>query len=126
MIILGIQGYSVNLKTNCQLLKVVLEYLVCKMEYTTFKHTNGNLPGIVRKTKGGYSRPIVSKKFVGKQRSNFSAEITNILKAWLFENVDYPYPSNNIKSELCETTGIGMGSINNWFTNARRRYLQKE
>jgi homeobox protein TGIF1 len=61
-----------------------------------------------------------------KQRSkrcNYPQKISKILKNWLKENVNHPYPSEAEKAHFCEKTGLDVAQINNWFINARRRIL---
>ncbi|KAJ3200424.1 hypothetical protein HK099_002688, partial [Clydaea vesicula] len=59
-----------------------------------------------------------------KNRPNFSEETVGILLEWLFEHKENPYPDLAQKQHLCEKAGIAMVSLNNWFVNARRRYIQ--
>jgi hypothetical protein len=58
-----------------------------------------------------------------KNRINFSKDITNILKDWLFANIDHPYPNNTDKINLSMATGLNVEQISNWFINGRRRLL---
>jgi hypothetical protein len=53
------------------------------------------------------------------------ASATAILRKWLEQHVDRPYPSEEEKQELVQRTGLDPKQVNNWFINARRRYLQK-
>jgi Homeobox KN domain len=36
---------------------------------------------------------------------------------------DYPYPTEEMKFEMSEHTGLKLVQINNWLINARRRYI---
>lgn len=76
-----------------------------------------------------YSPPVVvysneynhhGKKY---KRSNFPKHISRILKDWLIENADSPYPTESEKQTLSDATGLDHTQINNWFINARRRIL---
>lgn len=58
-----------------------------------------------RKTKGD------SKK----KRPNYSGQITEILKEWLFQNTQDPYPSESEKQMLSELTSLSITQINNWY-----------
>ncbi|KAJ5901537.1 hypothetical protein N7495_002065 [Penicillium taxi] len=51
----------------------------------------------------------------------FSRAAANILKAWLREHNDNPYPTESEKYELQNTTGLSKIQISNWLANARRR-----
>jgi len=57
------------------------------------------------------------------KRSNYSKKVITILKGWLMENLNDPYPSESEKNMLMEYTGLNTIQINNWFINARRRIL---
>ncbi|WEL39721.1 homeodomain-containing protein [Encephalitozoon hellem] len=58
-----------------------------------------------------------------KTRANFPMDTSQLLRSWLKENMDNPYPSDAEKAYLCQKTGLGPAQINNWFINARRRIL---
>eukprot|EP00038_Savillea_parva_P010904 m.193670 g.193670 ORF g.193670 m.193670 type:complete len:364 (+) comp18983_c0_seq1:373-1464(+) len=50
---------------------------------------------------------------------------TTILKQWVMEHHDHPYPDEDEKDDLALRTGLRISQINNWFINARRRFLKK-
>lgn len=58
-------------------------------------------------------------------RPNFSTNVQSNLKKWLFENLAHAYPSDAIKTQLAIENDMTVVQINNWFVNARRRYLPK-
>jgi len=53
-------------------------------------------------------------------------EAINVLKEWLYSHAKYPYPSQADKEAMAEDTKLSIKQINNWFINARRRYLTNE
>lgn len=59
-----------------------------------------------------------------KKRGIFSKTATNILRAWLFQHLQHPYPSEEQKKQLGAETGLTILQVNNWFINARRRIVQ--
>lgn len=61
-----------------------------------------------------------------KRRGNLPAEATTILKSWLFDHKEKPYPSEEEKGELVKLTGLTIVQINYWFSNARRRILKRD
>ena len=62
-----------------------------------------------------------SMKF--SKRSNYPKNVTFILKNWLENNINHPYPDEEQKIKLSKQTGLCLTQINNWFINARRRIL---
>ncbi|XP_031571935.1 homeobox protein Meis1-like isoform X4 [Actinia tenebrosa] len=59
-----------------------------------------------------------------KKRGIFPKAATNIMKAWLFQHLTHPYPSEEQKRSLAQETGLTILQVNNWFINARRRIVQ--
>lgn len=58
------------------------------------------------------------------KRNNLPREKTAILLKWLDENLSYPYPSSQQKSQLMSSTGLNQQQLSNWFINARRRKIK--
>ncbi|KAL2824085.1 hypothetical protein BDW59DRAFT_87931 [Aspergillus cavernicola] len=56
-----------------------------------------------------------------KSSSRLSRDAVRILKSWLHEHCDRPYPSEQQKEELKLRTGLNRTQITNWLANARRR-----
>jgi len=48
-----------------------------------------------------------------------------IMTEWLRNHQDNPYPNDDEKEALMESTKLTINQINYWFTNARRRLLPK-
>ena len=65
----------------------------------------------------------ISKR-IRKKGNTFPKEAISILKKWLMENLDNPYPCEQSKQELASETGLNKFQISNWFINARRRYIK--
>lgn len=42
---------------------------------------------------------------------------TSLLRKWLLEHADHPYPNEQEKRMLCEKTGLRMDQLSNWMTN---------
>ncbi|XP_030635820.1 homeobox protein Meis1a [Chanos chanos] len=59
-----------------------------------------------------------------KKRGIFPKMATNIMRAWLFQHLTHPYPSEEQKKQLAQDTGLTILQVNNWFINARRRIVQ--
>ena len=59
----------------------------------------------------------------GRKRTFISMKSTDILKQWLFEHFNHPYPNDDEKDVLCLRTNLTISQLNNWFINARRRIL---
>ncbi|ELA47189.1 hypothetical protein VCUG_01289 [Vavraia culicis subsp. floridensis] len=58
-----------------------------------------------------------------QKRTNYPKQISKLLKSWLRDNINNPYPTEKEKQFLCDRTGLDHTQINNWFINARRRIL---
>ena len=56
-----------------------------------------------------------------KTGSRLSREAVKILKNWLQEHADHPYPSDVEKDRLKDITCLKRSQISNWLANARRR-----
>merc|ERR1719273_2100662 len=65
-----------------------------------------------------------TRKKNSKKRGIFPKVATNILRAWLFQHLTHPYPSEDQKKQLAQDTGLSILQVNNWFINARRRIVQ--
>jgi hypothetical protein len=60
-----------------------------------------------------------------RTRENLPKPVTQALKQWLFAHASNPYPTDTEKRELCDRLRLSHAQVNNWFINARRRYLKK-
>ncbi|KAJ5509451.1 hypothetical protein N7527_011594 [Penicillium freii] len=58
-----------------------------------------------------------------RRRGNLPKPVTDILRDWLHEHLDHPYPSEEEKQMFMTRTGLSLSQVNNWFINARRRQL---
>lgn len=56
-----------------------------------------------------------------KSSARFSRKAVNIMKGWLREHNDNPYPTEPEKDQLKQSTGLTRTQISNWLANARRR-----
>ncbi|XP_077993408.1 homeobox protein Meis1-like isoform X6 [Glandiceps talaboti] len=92
-------------------------------------------PDNTSETDGGVDNSIGSGEGTGeednddpsrknKKRGIFPKAATNIMRAWLFQHLTHPYPSEEQKKQLAQDTGLTILQVNNWFINARRRIVQ--
>lgn len=56
-----------------------------------------------------------------KSNARFSRKALNVLKGWLSDHNENPYPTETEKDELKSHTGLSRTQIANWLANARRR-----
>lgn len=73
------------------------------------------------------SSPYISGSMSAQQRRSLNRPLPrharDVLKGWLLNNLDNPYPSELDKTQLANETGLSLTQISNWFNNARRRKL---
>ena len=56
-----------------------------------------------------------------RQRSNLPDATKAVLGDWMFHHLDFPYPTEQEKKGLMDSTMISLSQINNWFINSRAR-----
>jgi len=61
----------------------------------------------------------------GGASSTLPRDATSYMKEWLYSHRDNPYPTQEEKDVISKETQLSMKQINNWFINARRRYLKR-
>ncbi|XP_029920483.1 homeobox protein Meis1a [Myripristis murdjan] len=79
--------------------------------------------GVASPSTGDDDDPDKDKRH-NKKRGIFPKVATNIMRAWLFQHLTHPYPSEEQKKQLAQDTGLTILQVNNWFINARRRIVQ--
>ncbi|OGM50948.1 putative homeobox protein meis [Aspergillus bombycis] len=62
-----------------------------------------------------------SRRWARRKNRRFSTTAVSIMRSWLNQHQDYPYPTEQEKEQLKCETGLDVTQISNWFTNARRR-----
>jgi hypothetical protein len=66
---------------------------------------------------------VAEENRLKRRRSNLPRTTTQLLRRWIFDYKDHPYPTDVQKKVLCEQTGLTLTQLNNWFINNRRRLL---
>jgi hypothetical protein len=56
-----------------------------------------------------------------KTGARFPRAAVRVMKTWLMDHNDHPYPTDKEKDELKTRTGLKRSQISNWLANARRR-----
>ncbi|VDM18315.1 unnamed protein product [Hydatigera taeniaeformis] len=64
------------------------------------------------------------RRAVGLSRTNLPFPARKRLFSWLVDHLREPYPSEEEKMMLAMETGLSRTTVNNWFINARRRYVK--
>lgn len=67
----------------------------------------------------------IKMKTMKSGRKIWPASATVVLKNWLTDHFNNPYPNYEEKVKLVEETGLTINQIHNWFTNARSRNMKK-
>ena len=57
----------------------------------------------------------------GAAAARFPQAAVRILKSWIVQHIDHPYPTDEEKELLKQETGLSLGQISNWMANTRRR-----
>jgi hypothetical protein len=57
----------------------------------------------------------------GAAAARFPRAAVKILKDWMLQHIDHPYPTDADKVLLGQGTGLSLGQISNWMANTRRR-----
>lgn len=78
-----------------------------------------------KKRKQGKSKKEKPREKNGK-RENFASGQVAVMKKWLEDHWDDPYPSAGAKSKLARETGLTYEQVQHWFINARMRYWRPE
>lgn len=89
-------------------------------------HCFGGLTGIKPMRCLGHVGPIErdddeNDKGSRKGSARFARSAVKILKDWMDEHIDHPYPTEKDKEELKNKTGLTSSQISNWMANTRRR-----
>ena len=53
-----------------------------------------------------------------QQRVNLPKDAKDYLSAWLYNHLDNPYPSEDEKKSLAQSTSLTFDQVNNWFINS--------
>lgn len=52
---------------------------------------------------------------------NHSKAATDLFKAWFYANLDHPFPSDEVKADFADRSGLSYTQVATWFVNARKR-----
>lgn len=61
----------------------------------------------------------------GSRRGHLPEFAVRHLKNWFYAHKSHPYPSEDEKTAMVDSTSLSRAQINNWFTNARRRLIPR-
>ncbi|XP_046975909.1 homeobox protein PKNOX2-like [Vanessa cardui] len=86
----------------------------------SFTGTNSNSCSSV----SGSPPPAPDDEEEGGKRGVLPRHATQVMRAWLFQHLVHPYPTEEEKRSLAAQTRLTLLQVNNWFINARRRILQ--
>ena len=63
--------------------------------------------------------------FILDNRKQLTHGQTKILKKWILNNNQNPYPSREIKRSLSQQTNLSISDITKWFENERKRIKRR-
>ncbi|KAI9595178.1 hypothetical protein BDF19DRAFT_78672 [Syncephalis fuscata] len=72
------------------------------------------------------ARILTHSSYDKATRANHSSEVLAILFGWLLNHKGRAFPTADEKKELCHKTQLTLVQVNDWFVNARRRYLNQK
>lgn len=72
----------------------------------------------------GQKPPSSRPKIQRSQKKHFPRGVRQVLCQWVDEHLTHRYPSATDKFELSEWTGLTKKQIEQFFINARRRYIK--
>ncbi len=104
-----------------------LQHLRSMMKYFRHKVTHEIHEKI--NSKQGVKRelqPSTSESPIKRPRKNLSKDVVLVLKDWLEIHKENPYPDDNEKLQLMQQTKLSKKQVENWFVNARKRYLKAQ
>jgi hypothetical protein len=52
-----------------------------------------------------------------KKRGIFPKSATTLMRAWLFQHLTHPYPSEEEKKILAKETNLNILQVNNWYVD---------
>ena len=74
-----------------------------------------------------FQRPAETRSTISRHRRySLGSDARRVLKTWVDQHLDDPYPSVAEKSQLALQAGLTMKQINDWFTNFRKRHWEDE
>ncbi|KAH7396637.1 hypothetical protein DE146DRAFT_657288 [Phaeosphaeria sp. MPI-PUGE-AT-0046c] len=57
----------------------------------------------------------------GAAANRFPRPAVKLLKDWMLQHIDHPYPTEEEKEQLKQQTGLSISQLSNWMANTRRR-----
>jgi hypothetical protein len=74
---------------------------------------NSKASSIIQTYKNGVLPPV-------KRRGKLPKATTELLKTWLYDHTQHPYPTEEEKRQLCAITGLTLNQVSNWMINVSR------
>eukprot|EP01135_Chromosphaera_perkinsii_P009677 Nk52_evm3s1837 gene=Nk52_evmTU3s1837 len=68
-------------------------------------------------------KPRGQRIATNKSPNMLDRSVTDLLKKWLFEHIDNPFPSEEERTALCMVTGLSRERLNRWFAYGRHNLL---
>ncbi|KAL7747514.1 hypothetical protein RI367_007106 [Sorochytrium milnesiophthora] len=72
-----------------------------------------------------YDLPLDEAAGKRTKRDNHPGHVSQILREWIEQHMDDPYPTEEQKRILCSLTDLNKGQLDHWFINARRRLVKR-
>ena len=74
-----------------------------------------------------HSPPPPSRSSISRHRRySLGVEARRVLKSWVDDHLDDPYPNVHEKNQMAHAAGLTIKQVNDWFTNYRKRHWESE
>ncbi|KAI6247125.1 Homeobox protein homothorax [Erysiphe necator] len=116
--------YTASSQASNQFSKDGLDHKAAAREYSIFQGESGH-ESYAENVSHFNSDDVVGAREnkPRKRRGNLPKDTTDKLRTWFLNHLEHPYPTEDEKQQLMDSTGLQMNQISNWYINARRRQL---
>ena len=84
--------------------------------------------GTLKSIRHQETEPYPSRSSISRHQRRYSlgVEARRVLKSWVDDHLEDPYPTVNEKNQMAQAAGLTIKQVNDWFTNYRKRHWEGE